>query len=122
MFSLVKERESQKEYIELFFLLVFFDRLEITSRMAPQAIFRAWRPIFNEGEERNSLPHPAAPPPEYYSYDEQNVTVNLEDRTLVSIHTGIIKGKIVQNIFSVKSIFTKKFRENDFTEICLFLP
>ena len=85
--------------------------------MAPQAIFRAWRPIFNEGEEeRNSLPA------EYYSYDEQNVTVNLEDRTLVSIHTGIIKGKIVQNIFSVKSIFTKKFRENDFTEICLFLP
>ena len=125
MFSLVKERESQKEYIELFFLLVFFDRLEITSRMAPQAIFRAWRPIFNEGEEgeRNSLPHPAAPLAEYYSYDEQNVTVNLEDRTLVSIHTGIIiKGKIVQNIFSVKSIFTKKFRENDFTEICLFLP
>ena len=110
MFSLVKERQKNRT-----FFLVFFDRLEITSRMAPQAIFRAWRPIFNEGEEgeRNSLPHPAAPPPEYYSYDEQNVTVNLEDRTLVSIHTGIIKGKIVQNIFSVKSIFTKKFREND---------
>ena len=50
--------------------------------MAPQAIFRAWRPIFNEGEEeRNSLPA------EYYSYDEQNVTVNLEDRTLVNMYT-----------------------------------
>ena len=61
--------------------------------MAPQAIFRAWRPIFNEGEEeRNSLPA------EYYSYDEQNVTVNLEDRTLVSMHTGGLKmEKIVQN-------------------------
>ena len=122
LFSLVKEREPKRIY-RTFFLLVFFDRLEITSRMAPQAIFRAWRPIFNEGEEgeRNSLPHPAAPLAEYYSYDEQNVTVNLEDRTLVSIHTGIIiKGKIVHNIFSAKSIFTKFFCENDFTEIFIF--
>ena len=123
-FVLVSKRERAKKNIQnFFFLLVFFDRLEITSRMAPQAIFRAWRPIFNEGEEgeRNSLPHPAAPLAEYYSYDEQNVTVNLEDRTLVSIHTGIIiKGKIVQNIFSAKSIFTKFFCENDFTEIFIF--
>ena len=79
MFSLVKERQKNRT-----FFLVFFDRLEITSRMAPQAIFRAWRPIFNEGEEeRNSLPA------EYYSYDEQNVTVNLEDRTLVNMYSGL---------------------------------
>ena len=55
--------------IELF---VFFDRLEITSRMAPQAIFKAWKPLFNEDTSST-----------VYNYDEQSVTVNLEDRTLV---------------------------------------
>ena len=38
--------------------------------MAPNAIFKAFRPI-----DTNSP---------VYSYDVQNVTVNLEDRTLVS--------------------------------------
>ena len=44
-------------------------RLEITSRMAPQAIFKAFRPIYNDN---------------IYTYDMQNITVDLEDKTLVS--------------------------------------
>ena len=41
----------------------------MTSRMAPTATFKAFRPNL-EGD--------------FYATDEQNVTVNLEDRTLVS--------------------------------------
>ena len=44
-------------------------RLEITSRMAPRAIFKAFRPIYND---------------DIYTYDTQNIAVDLEDRTLVS--------------------------------------
>mgnify|MGYP001286191198 CR=1 FL=1 len=44
-------------------------RLEITSRMAPQATFKAFRPIYND---------------DIYTYDMQNIAVDLEDRTLVS--------------------------------------
>ena len=44
-------------------------RMEITSRMAPRAIFKAFRPIYNE---------------DIYSYDMQNIAVDLEDKTLVS--------------------------------------
>jgi len=42
--------------------------LEITSRMAPQATFKAFRPIYND---------------DIYTYDMQNIAVDLEDRTLV---------------------------------------
>lgn len=41
----------------------------MTSRMAPTAVFKAFRPMGGQ---------------DFYAYDEQNVTVNLEDRTLVS--------------------------------------
>ena len=50
----------------------FFSSLEITSRMAPGAIFQAFRPIHNEKQEI------------VYTYDWQNISVDLEDRTLVS--------------------------------------
>ena len=62
---------------QLLFSVLF--RLEITSRMAPRAIFRAFRPIYNEDSEMA-----AASSEKIYTYDQQNITVNLEDRTLVS--------------------------------------
>ena len=49
----------------------------MTSRMAPTATFKAFRPNL-EGN--------------FYATDEQNVTVNLEDRTLVSESHSYING------------------------------
>lgn len=46
-------------------------RLEITSRMAPKAVFKAFRMIRNNGSQ-------------IVTYDQQSVAVDLEDRTLVS--------------------------------------
>ena len=50
----------------------------MTSRMAPTATFKAFRPNL-EGN--------------FYATDEQNVTVNLEDRTLV-----IVKAKVTSTV------------------------
>ena len=61
---------------QLLFSVLF--RLEITSRMAPRAIFRAFRPIYNEDSETTASSE------KIYTYDQQNITVNLEDRPLVS--------------------------------------
>ena len=49
----------------------------MTSRMAPTATFKAFRPNL-EGN--------------FYATDEQNVTVNLEDRTLVSESQSYFNG------------------------------
>ena len=60
----------------------------MTARLAPKAVFKAFRAIYNEASED-------AASAAIYTYDEQNVTVNLEDRTLVSrvlcaLHISII--------------------------------
>ena len=58
--------------------------------MAPQAIFKAWRPMFNE--DTSTI---------MYGYDEQLVSVNLEDRTLVSLRfmSSVVSRKIFQIYF-----------------------
>ena len=58
-------------------MILFYlpQRLEMTARLAPKAVFKAFRAIYNEAEAWSLPP--------IYTYDEQNVTVNLEDRTLV---------------------------------------
>ena len=87
---LMMVRKKREEQNQQNFLFVFFDRLEITSRMAPQAIFKAWRPMFNE--DTSTI---------IYGYDEQLVSVNLEDRTLVSLRfmSSVISRKIFQFFF-----------------------
>ncbi len=61
------------------FSLSFVCRVEITSRMAPGALFKAFRPIYNDEDAESSNGNIN------YTVDEQNVSVNLEDRTLVSL-------------------------------------
>ena len=72
-YSILMMVKKEKGIVVNFFF-VFFDRLKIPSRMAPQAIFKAWRPMIKE--DTSTL---------IYGYDEQLVSVNLEDRTLVRI-------------------------------------
>ena len=63
--------------------------------MAPQAIFKAWRPMFNE--DTSTI---------IYGYDEQLVSVNLEDRTLVSLRfmSSVISRKIFHLFFEFQVI------------------